>query len=217
MNIESIELIREKSKQMIDAQIQSYRSLFTKAGTITGVLSIFFPLFLFLIESSVFTIKIISIIPILLALYGLINMLLTLKSPSLARGVKIDKFDELINYNIKKLKKYDIAYNKLSYQKNHETLKIMNKRYNWGLLSTIFSVVISITLLLCSNIFFYSEQKGKAMCNENETIIITNSENNGNGGELPEVDINDLEMIQEGAIIEETKESSDESNDNDEN
>ena len=48
----SLELIYNESKDLLQKQIESYRNHHAKAGTIIGIIALFFPLFLFIIENA---------------------------------------------------------------------------------------------------------------------------------------------------------------------
>jgi len=49
---ESISFVAQKSKELVESPIQSYRSLFTKAGMLMGLQSLFLPLYIFIIERA---------------------------------------------------------------------------------------------------------------------------------------------------------------------
>lgn len=71
-NEKSIEIIAEKSKELLDRQIQTYRNKQDKATTILGILSLFFPIYLFVIEKSTYWVKLLSIVPIIVMTIGTI-------------------------------------------------------------------------------------------------------------------------------------------------
>lgn len=150
MNKGVLEIIAEKSRYLIDAQIQSYRSLFTKAGTIIGVGALFIPIFLFILHDSILTIKIVSIAPIILMVIGLILMLLMMRSPQFFRGFKEDKFEDLINLEYEELLTDEISANITSINENGYILYKAGKKFNWGIICFIISIIISVILLIIS-------------------------------------------------------------------
>jgi len=152
MSNDAIEYIEGKSKEILKGQIESYRILHSRAGIVIGLLTLFISIFLFIIEKTNTIIQIISIIPILLLIYGIYQMLQVMKSVALFRGYNEKKFEEFINYDIKYLKKYEIAANKLAIQMNDKILRNQNNMYNRGITSIIFSFIVLIILVV---IFIY--------------------------------------------------------------
>ena len=152
MSNDPIEYIEGKSKEILKGQIESYRILHSRAGIVIGLLTLFISIFLFIIEKTNTIIQIISIIPILLLIYGIYQMLQVMKSVALFRGYNEKKFEEFINYDIKYLKKYEIAANKLAIQMNDKILRNQNNMYNRGITSIIFSFIVLIILVV---IFIY--------------------------------------------------------------
>ncbi|UCH92551.1 MAG: hypothetical protein JSV88_19955 [Candidatus Aminicenantes bacterium] len=152
MSNDPIEYIEGKSKEILKGQIESYRILHSRAGIVIGLLTLLISIFLFIIEKTNTIIQIISIIPILLLIYGIYQMLQVMKSVALFRGYNEKKFEEFINYDIKYLKKYEIAANKLAIQMNDKILRNQNNMYNRWITSIIFSFIVLIILVV---IFIY--------------------------------------------------------------
>ena len=196
MSKDSISFIAQKSKELLNSQIESYRSLFTKAGMIIGILSLFIPVFLFLIEKSFFIVKLISIIPIGMMIYGILKMLNILRSPELSRGFNEDKYEDLINQDLKDVEKFEISSNKLSIKENDNLLSKYQKKYNRGITLIGISLITSI-LLLVSDVTLKTILKEDAMSNNEEEKEKT-KDAEVKKEKLPDVDKKDLKKLMEG-------------------
>lgn len=144
----SIKIISEKSKELLERQIGTYRNKQEKATTILGLLSLFLPLYLFIIEKSPELIKILSIIPLAIMTWGTIIIIRILQAQKLNQGYNPDKFSEFINWQPKEIYLYEIASNKLSFEKNNPILEKQNDNYNRGIIIIIISIGLSISLLV---------------------------------------------------------------------
>jgi hypothetical protein len=89
--------IVSKSVELIDKQVGSYRAIQTKAGVFLGIIAIFLPLFLFLADKSKDYMIYVSIIPVLVVGWGLIEIVNILKAHALLIGIKEDEFQDLLN------------------------------------------------------------------------------------------------------------------------
>lgn len=148
MSNDAIEYIEGKSKEILKGQIETYRLVHSRAGIVISLLALFISIFLFIIEKTNTIIQIISIIPILLLIYGICQMLQIMKSVALFRGYNEKKFEEFIGYDIKYLKKYEIAANSLAIQKNDEILQNQSNIYNRGITSIMISFILLIILVV---------------------------------------------------------------------
>ena len=144
----SIKIISEKSKELLERQIGTYRSKQDRATTILGLLSLFLPLYLFIIEKSSGLTKIISIVPLAIMTYGTILIIRILMSKKINQGYNPDKFPEFINWQPREIYLYEISSNKLSFEKNNTILEGQNNNYNRGIIILIISIGLSISLLL---------------------------------------------------------------------
>jgi hypothetical protein len=144
----SIKIISEKSKELLERQIGTYRSKQDKATTILGLLSLFLPLYLFIIEKSSEWTKLLSIIPLTIMTWGTILIIRILKTQKLNQGYNPDKFPEFINWQPREIYLYEIASNKLSFEDNDVILEKQNNNYNKGIKILIISIGLSISLLL---------------------------------------------------------------------
>lgn len=145
-----LEFLAEKAKELLDRQIDSYRTNHTKAGTIIGISSVFIPIFLFLIENSSTLIQILSFIPILGFLYSIILMINILRSRPLDQGFNQHQFDKLVNQDYESILLYEIGAKKDSISDNEKITKKQNNKFNRGLIITVISLFISISILIAN-------------------------------------------------------------------
>lgn len=150
--MEELEFLAEKAKELLDRQLESYRSNHSKAGTIIGVSAIFLPVFIFIIEKASPIIQILSILPLIFFGYSLYVMIQVLRSRKLDQGFSPEKFDELVKEDYEYNLLYEIGAKRDSFNDNEIITKRQNRRFNSGLLSTIIAIALSI-LLLFANIF----------------------------------------------------------------
>ncbi|UBM61370.1 hypothetical protein LA303_08020 [Candidatus Sulfidibacterium hydrothermale] len=150
--MKDLEFLAEKAKELLDRQIESYRSNHTKAGSIIGISAIFLPVFIFIIEKSSSIIQILSVIPLILFGISLFIMIRVLRSRPLDQGFRPEKFDDLVNKNYEDILLYEIGAKRDSFRDNEIISEKQNIRFNSGLIITIIAIAFSI-LLLFGNIF----------------------------------------------------------------
>ena len=196
MNNNSISFVAKKSKELLNIQIESYRSLFIKSGIIIGVISIFLPIFLFLLEEAYFFIKILSIIPIGLLFWGILELLSILRSAEFYRGFNEDKFEKLINKELKEIEKFEIAANKLSIIENDKSLMKQQRKYNRDITLVGISLIISMSLLI-SDITLKTIYEDSNMTEKKKDKRQTEN-SDIKKEELPEVTKDDLKKLSEG-------------------
>lgn len=143
-----LEFLAEKAKELLDRQIDSYRTNHTKAGTIIGISSVFIPIFLYIIEKSASIIKILSIIPIIGFLYSMILMINILRSRPLDQGFNQYQFDQLVKQDYESILLYEIGAKKDSITDNQKITESQNRKFNRGLIITVISIFFSISLLI---------------------------------------------------------------------
>ena len=144
----SIEYIANKSKELLSTQIDSYRSLHQKAGTVIAVAALFAPLFIFLVEKADLWMRITASILIIPLIIGILLLLLTLRAKKLNQGFDETNFEDLINKDIDEVQTFEIAYNQYSIDRNKKILTKQNKKYNWGIGLIIITIILSIILLI---------------------------------------------------------------------
>lgn len=165
-NFGKIEFLANKSKELIEKQVASYRQKKIYASTIIGICIFFIPFFLKSVEDTNIWIQIFSVIPIILLL-GVITIMLirVFFTKPLFQSHSVEQFQVLVNKSHKDILLYEIGANTDSFKDNRKILRKANIAYNLGVTLTIVAVFISALLLLI-NVFINSETK------ENKAIII---------------------------------------------
>ena len=95
--IKELEFLAQKSKELIEKQVSSYRQQHSYATTIIGVVTLFIPFFLNGLDDSFQCIIWISIIPIVVFIVALILMLQNLRAKPVDQAFSVDKYQELVN------------------------------------------------------------------------------------------------------------------------
>ena len=149
-DFKDLEFLAERAKELLDRQISSYRTNYTKAATIIGISSVFIPVFLFFIEKSQKVIQFISLLPILIFLISIVLLILVLMSQQLYQGFNQKQFDNLVNQDYESILLYEIGAKKDSISDNEAIVEKQNKLYNKGLIATIIAILLSILLLITS-------------------------------------------------------------------
>lgn len=157
-NKETLIHIAEKSNQMLDKQINSYRQKHTNSASVITILALFLPFFLNGLKESNNFIKFFSLIPIILLILSLIIFIQILKGKPLNHGVHPKKFDDLVNNKYEQALIYEIGVNKSSYIDNEPIYEQANIRYNCAIKLTVIAI-ISSTILLSIDMIHSSEQR----------------------------------------------------------
>ncbi len=149
-DFKDLEFLAERAKELLDRQISSYRTNYTKAATIIGISSVFIPVFLFFIEKSPKIIQFISVLPILIFLVSIVLLIIVLMSRQLDQGFNQNQFDKLVNQDYESILLYEIGAKKDSITDNEKIVEKQNKLFNKGLIATIVAILLSILLLITS-------------------------------------------------------------------
>ena len=153
-DIRHIEFLANKSKDFIDKQISAYRQKQSNSGSIMAIISLFIPFFLSGLDDAYTCVKLISIIPIGLFVYGIFSFIEVLKSRPLDQGFHTNKFQELANLNdFKKVLLYEIGANQSSFNDNTAKVDKANNSFDRGIKVTTVAVLFSIGLLLTNKFF----------------------------------------------------------------
>ncbi|MGA2669001.1 MAG: hypothetical protein ABSF32_08795 [Ignavibacteria bacterium] len=153
-SLESISVITENN---LNRQIEEYKRILEKAQNIIGILSIFLPLYIYFLEKSNLVIVIISIIPIVLIIIGIVLMLSIMRNKSpLTFGINEDRLQVLSEKGDEEILSYNIFANIYSISQSKILIDRINKRFNKGLVLVIISIILSVVLLVLS-IFTYSK------------------------------------------------------------
>jgi hypothetical protein len=160
-----LEFLSERARELLDRQITSFRANHAKAGTIIAIITIFIPIFLYIIEKASYFIQLLAIIPLLILGYALYLMIKILKTEKLDQGFDVTQFDKLINEKYERILLYEIGAKKYSFIDNQLITEKQNKRFEKGLNTTIIAIILSFTILI-SNVF-YESIKPNSMNNSN--------------------------------------------------
>jgi len=146
-----LEFLVNKSQELLNKQISSYRQKHSNSGIIITILALFIPFFLTGLENSHLIIKYLSIVPIGLLIWAIILFIKVLRTKSLDQGFHPDKFDEFVNSKYKKVLLFEIGANRDSFVDNKKITNESDKKYNLGIKLTLISIIISTCLLLVNN------------------------------------------------------------------
>jgi hypothetical protein len=153
-DLRHIEFLAAKSKDFIDKQIGAYRQKQTNSGSIMAIISLFIPFFLSGLDEAYIYVKLISIIPVGLFVYGIFAFIEVLKSRSLDQGFHTNKFQDLVNLNdYKKVLLYEIGANQSSFNDNTPKVNKANNIFDRGIKVTTLAVLFAIGLLLTNKFF----------------------------------------------------------------
>jgi hypothetical protein len=198
---QTLEYISNKSKELLSTQIDSYRSLHQKAGTIIAVAALFAPLFLFLVEKAELWVRVSASLLAVPLIVGIILLILTLRAQKLNRGYDETNFVELLNQKLEDVHTFEIAYNKYSVENNDVILNKQNKKYNLGISFILTSIILSIGLLIVDTATMNKDSNN----NKSNSIMAkddkkTTSSDSGKKKifTLPEVDPGKVKQLNEG-------------------
>ena len=195
---DSIEIISEKSKELLDYQVSAFDSNYGKAGTFISISSLFTPLafsFFEKFDNNLLSI-IIFFIPIILNLIGLFFLLKVLIPKKLNFGIGIQEFDRLINDDYEKVRLFEIGANKTSFNENKIKLDKQNKSLRKGL-HLIYISAISLAIIFFTQTIITNSNK-MADNNENSSGQSTSQDNGNSGREIPQVRPEQTTIIEKG-------------------
>ncbi|MEJ0028868.1 MAG: hypothetical protein WDO15_00085 [Bacteroidota bacterium] len=144
--------IVEKSQDILSGQIESKRALQNAAGVILGFISVFFSVFISVIEKADYFIKVLSIAPLIFLVFGLVRLIQVLRTNDLFQGSNVSKLESLIQASELEIARNELALNKRSVEKNIDVMHKMHGRYNDAILLIGIAVIVA-TILLFVNIF----------------------------------------------------------------
>lgn len=160
MDIEDkLQFLNERSDRMLDRQVESYRQIHAKSGTIIGVIALFIPFFLNGLDDASRLIKMLSVVPVAVLCWAMWLLLMILRSRPLFQGLNLDKLDTLINNTPQEVLLFDIGANRNSYRDNEVIMKKQNSEYNFAIRLTIIAIICSSVLLLVNKIFIEGKDK----------------------------------------------------------
>jgi hypothetical protein len=153
-----LEFLVQKSQELLNKQISSYRQKHSNSGIIITVLALFIPFFLSGLADSHIITKYLSIVPIALLIWTIISFIKVLRTKSLDQGFHPDKFDSFVNTKYEDILLYEIGANRDSFVDNQKITEESNDKYNLGIKLTLIAIIISTCLLLVNN-FIKPEKK----------------------------------------------------------
>ncbi len=136
----------------MNGQIESFRSLHQKSGTVIAVASIFAPILLFLADKAQDWLKVLAVIFVLFLIVGVVLLLMNLRAKKLYQGFDETLLKELLNEEIIDVYLYEISYNESSIEKNDLILNDQNRKYNKGIALIIFSIIMSLVVLVIDTV-----------------------------------------------------------------
>ena len=148
-----LEFLAAKSKEMVEKQVDSFRSKQSNAGTIIGVTALFIPFFLTGLENAYPLIEYLSIIPVLLFICSMVIMLWVLRTKLLYQFFHVKKYKELVNKDYTEILLFEIGANNDSYTDNKPLNDRLTKRFNFGITITTIAIIISVGLLLANKFY----------------------------------------------------------------
>jgi len=194
-DLKDLEFLAEKSKEMVEKQIESYRQKHSNAGTIIGVIALFIPFFLNGLDNAYSIVQYLSIVPIGLLVWAIILMLGVLRTKLMYQFFSVDKFKDLVNTDYEKILLYEIGANNDSFRDNKPIDENVNNIYNFGIKLTTISIIISVGLLLANN--FWQPEKPATKVQLIKTDKMENN-NEEKPREIPTVPPTDRERLNEG-------------------
>lgn len=194
---DSLEIIANKSKELLEYQVSAFDSNYSKAGTFISISSLFTPLafsFYDKLNNNLFTI-IIFFIPIILNLIGLYFLVKVLIPKKLNFGIGIQEFDRLLNENYEKVRLFEIGANRTSFNENKTKLDKQNKFLRRGLRLIYISAVSLAFIFLTQTIIL---NQNKMAENENNSGNQTTQDTGNSGRQIPEVRPEQTTIIEKG-------------------
>ncbi len=149
-----LEILSEKSRYILEKQIEEIRYMGSKAGTIVGIGAIFFPLIIYIFDKleKLDVNNILLIISLFSFILGVVLLTFVLVASKTYTGYKETELDRLSNETIKEIHTYEIRGNKGAIKENQKKLKWLKPLYNASTWMTNISIII-ISILLITSIF----------------------------------------------------------------
>ena len=194
---DSIEIIADKSKELLDYQVSAFDSNYGKAGTFISISSLFTPLafsFYDKFDNSLLTIFL-FFIPVILNLIGLYFLVKVLIPKKLNFGIGIQEFDKLLNKGYEEVKLFEIGANRTSFNENKIKLDKQNKFLRKGL-RLIYTSAISLVLIFLTQTIILNQNK--MADKDNNSGNQTTQESGDTGRQIPEVRPDQTTIIEKG-------------------
>ncbi len=153
-----LEFLAVNSKEIIEKQVDSYRQQHSYAGTIIGATALFIPFFLSSLDTTIFFIQLILILPISIFIWSILLLLSIFRTKPLDQAFSVTKYADLQVKSFKEILLYEIEANIHSYSVNIIETEKGNKRYATGIRLATIALIFSI-LLMMTNKFIDIEKK----------------------------------------------------------
>jgi hypothetical protein len=147
-DLKQLEFLALNSKEIIEKQVESYRTQHSYAGTIIGATALFIPFFLSSLDDTFLVIQFILIIPTMLFIWSILLMLSIFRTKPLDQAFSVTKYKELLRKTYREILLYEVEANTRSYSLNIIITEKGSKRYSTGVRLTTIALVFSIVLMM---------------------------------------------------------------------
>jgi hypothetical protein len=186
-----------KTNEILNGQVETYRSKQTKAGTLLGFSAIFLT---FLITDlaelnewqSYFSVVLLISIGI-----SIIYFLMVIRSSALFKGMSLEELEGKLNESEEDIDLFEASTNLESIRGNEEVLETIEKYYKTGIIMLVASIVIAIVIILLG--VFSAQHVKRGLHNDTiQNIIIMSKDKKPAKDSLPKVTRDQLRIIKEG-------------------
>lgn len=181
-DLESIKLVTEKSREIIIAQISSFREKRSIVATIIGLDTLFIPFYLSGLQEAHLLVKCASLFPIIIICISLYYFLKIYHIVGLDHGLAVSTYDNLVNKAHIDVLLDELSTNRESFLQNEKKLEKINSSYQRGVNLTIVAVILSIIVLSLNLFCKKTEDITKVEIVNLKSMPNSNSNNNGNSG-----------------------------------
>lgn len=174
-DLKNLEFLAVNSKEIVEKQVDSYRTQHSYAGTIIGATALFIPFFLGSFDGTSQVIQYISIIPTACFIYAILLMLSIFRTKPLDQAFNVIKYKELLTKSYKEVLLFEIDANSYSYTINNKITARGNRRYSAGVSLTIIALLFSIVLIMANKFISIQEVPTKVQVVNIKKSIGSNS------------------------------------------
>lgn len=177
----STEILAQKSRELLNDQLNVFDSNNSKAGTFISISALFVPITFTVFEkfSTNSAWIILFFIPIVLNLFGIYFLIKSLYPKSVYHGINFLEFDRLIEKTPEEIYLFEIGVNRDSFKDNATVLRKQNKYLKLGL-QTIFTSAVFLFLIFFINLT--SNNFHKMADNTQNTTSSSNNQNQDSSG-----------------------------------
>jgi hypothetical protein len=177
-DLRHLEFLALNSKEIVEKQVESFRTLHTYAGTIIGAKALFIPIFLNNFTGTAQFIQWASLLPIGMFIAVILLMLSLFRSKPLDQAFRALKYKELMNKSYTDILIYEIEANTQSYNRNIVITTQTTKRYSIGITLITTALIISISLVMANKLITIEKAPTKVQVvnNPKAPIKVTNTD-----------------------------------------